>query len=136
MELLFQKKWKDLVHSIQKRLWKIGKDNYHFNIEFMKDIDFITLVIIYKKKKISSSYFFHQILTYIGIPSSIHDVLVSLEKKDLIKSEGYFDDTSKLIKNISLTMAGEKVLQEDFTKEKRDNIKEYYNNDLLNKILS
>ena len=47
-----------------------------------------------------------------------------------------FDDTSKLIKNISLTMAGEKVLQEDFTKEKRDNIKEYYNNDLLNKILS
>jgi len=104
--------------------------------EFMKDIDFITLVIIYKKKKISSSYFFHQILTYIGIPDSIHDVLVSLEKKDLIKSEGYFDDTSKLIKNISLTMAGEKVLQEDFTKEKKDNIKEYYNNDLLNKILS
>ena len=104
--------------------------------EFMKDIDFITLVIIYKKKKIRSSYFFHQILTYIGIPDSIHNVLVSLEKKDLIKSEGYFDDTSKLIKNISLTMAGEKVLQEDFTKEKRDNIKEYYNNDLLNKILS
>ena len=103
----------------------------------MKDIDFITLVIIYKKKKISSSYFFHQILTYIGIiPDSIHHVLVSLEKKDLIKSEGYFDDTSKLIKNISLTMAGEKVLQEDFTKEKIDNIKEYYNNDLLNKILS
>ena len=102
----------------------------------MKDIDFITLVIIYKKKKIRSSYFFHQILTYIGILDSIHDVLVSLEKKDLIKSEGYFDDTSKLIKNISLTMAGEKVLQEDFTKEKRDNIKEYYNNDLLNKILS
>jgi len=33
-------------------------------------------------------------------------------------------------------MAGEKVLQEDFTKEKRANIKEYYNNDLLNKILS
>ena len=108
----------------------------NFNIEFMKDIDFITLVIIYKKKKISSSYFFHQILTYIGVPDSIHNVLVSLEKKDLIKSEGYFDDTSKLIKNISLTMAGEKVLQEDFTKEKRDNIKEYYNNDLLNKILS
>ena len=104
--------------------------------EFMKDIDFITLVIIYKKKKISSSYFFYQILTYIGIFDSIHDVLVSLEKKDLIKSQGYFDDTSKLIKNISLTMAGEKVLQEDFTKEKRDNIKEYYNNDLLNKILS
>ena len=51
----------------------------------MKDIDFIILVIIYKKKKISSSYFFHQILTYIGIPDSIHDVLVSLEKKDLIK---------------------------------------------------
>ena len=51
----------------------------------MKDIDFITLVIIYKKKKISSSYFFYQILTYIGIPDSIHNVLVSLEKKQNLK---------------------------------------------------
>ena len=106
--------------------------------DYKYGLDYLSRILIPETNhlKINIYQFFHNILNYIVIPDSIHNVLVSLEKKDLIKSEGYFDDTSKLIKNISLTMAGEKVLQEDFTKEKRDNIKEYYNNDLLNKILS
>jgi hypothetical protein len=73
--------------------------------------DFI-IYLIKKKKIICSSYFIHNIFTSIGYFFSVSDIIEEMNKDEYLKHEGYFDGTSGLVKNITLTDKGEKRFKE------------------------
>ncbi len=71
----------------------------------------LILLLIQQIQSVDSSYFFNQVFTRLGIFSSVHDIIDSLSKEDLVTHEGYFDNNGKLFKNISLTKKGTQKVQ-------------------------
>lgn len=73
------------------------------------NIEYIILYMINRKGTVSSSHFFHQLFTRLGIFNSIEDTLEKMANKKLLTIEGYFDNTG-LMKNITITDDGKAIL--------------------------
>lgn len=99
-------------------------------------VDVLTLAALKRKKEVSSSYFFHQLFISIGIFMSIEDLLLRLESNSLLRHDGYFDTTSGLLKNISITDEGiDFVDKNDLTVVARMLTERYGDNELIDRII-
>ena len=78
----------------------------------MELIQNFTIFLVKRKSRIDSSYFLHNVFTSIGYFGSIKNVIDEMSKAKLLKHEGYFDNTSGLIKNITLTKEGDNKFSE------------------------
>lgn len=98
-------------------------------------IKFILLSIIDKKGTVASSYFLNQLLPTIGIIESTEQLMRAYKVEGLITDEGYFDDHTGLIKNVSLSQAGKDFLLENRSVITPDVIRQQLGeHDLLNRL--
>lgn len=68
--------------------------------------ELLILSTVKRKGTVSSSYFFSQIFSVLGVDIPLIGLINNLTDQSLIIHEGRFEGTSGLIKNISLTERG------------------------------
>lgn len=58
------------------------------------------------KNAVSTSAFFSKIMTRIGYFAKVTDLIIEMKERGLLTFEGFFDNTSGIIKNIKITDMG------------------------------
>jgi hypothetical protein len=96
----------------------------------------LILLLLKNGSSISTSYQLHQLFTRLGIFLAVEDLIMEMEQEQLVTTDGYFEGTSKLIKNIQITQKGmEFITASDITTLLSDMESTFENFDLIKKIL-
>lgn len=97
----------------------------------------LILLLLQDSQVINTSYLLHQIFTRLGIFLSVEELILEMEKEQLIKTDGYFEGNSKLIKNIQITEKGlEYISNNNKAKILSDMESKFSNFDSIKKVIA